>query len=232
MALYVVEDLGDFWPTDINNDGDMVGTVGPYYDPAPALWRATDPSPTLLPTTGVPAPGELTEGFLNDAGEVIFTGPTYKDARPMPVRWKTTEPGQISDPEVFPADGWTRADICDLNNKGQAVGQGDPQQRRRLPTDPVGSRLTGRSSSVGPVTSGLSMFVLGSVVRSGGSGTDGLRRPSRALPPCRPCRPVADSASPARATSSDTATPSSSANRVIWSATGRGCSGRGRGGPR
>jgi hypothetical protein len=70
----------------------------------------------------VPAPGQLTEGFLNDAGEVIFSGPTYKDDRPMPVRWKTTQPGQVSEPEVFPADGWTGADIYDLNNKGQAVG--------------------------------------------------------------------------------------------------------------
>jgi uncharacterized membrane protein len=115
---YVAQDLGDFWPTDINNAGDMVGQLGPYGSGVPAYWPAGATGASRLRTTGLPAPGRLNEGMINDNGLIVFTPDSTVSEPTLPARWRST----TSDPELFPADGWSTATLNDLNRHGEAVG--------------------------------------------------------------------------------------------------------------
>jgi hypothetical protein len=118
-GTWVRQDLGNFDVHGINNRGDLVGQAHDYPVYGPAVWYANDRTPTVLSLDGLPEGQNASQGVIGDSGVVVFNG-SDRDGRQRPVRWK---PGGKA--EIFPLDGWTRAEIYGINNAGVAVGFGE-----------------------------------------------------------------------------------------------------------
>jgi hypothetical protein len=117
-GAYRFEDTGGFDPMDIDDDSDMVGTIG---SGQPAFWKHGDPAPTALPLDGLPEGDGVDNAYLGNDDTIVFnTRPADGSMSRRPVRWRT--PG--SRPELFPRGSWQSAEVWNLNNRGVALGTG------------------------------------------------------------------------------------------------------------
>jgi hypothetical protein len=123
---YQFERIEGFMPRDINNRGDMVGTIGRPDGPL-GVWRAGEPAPAPLSLAGLTGEVSADLARINDNGLVVARQRHPEDPiKVFPVRW--TRPDAT--PESFPETGWTNASISDVSTKG-AVGWAIP--------DPLGN---------------------------------------------------------------------------------------------
>lgn len=131
--LPVPADYPSAEPTDINNNGEIVGDVL-IIDPAtgnwnaefPAYWKPTDPSGlhfsvTILPTLGGYLSGLGDGEGINDVGDIVG-GSTDANGNYLATRWSTKDHHFV--PMLLPAptspNGWSWA--TKVNNKGVATG--------------------------------------------------------------------------------------------------------------
>jgi hypothetical protein len=119
---YEFERFDDFMPRDINNLGDMVGTIVEVNGPL-GVWLAGAPAPVPLSLAGLPGKVSVDSARINDNRLVVGSHRDGDDfIKSRPVRWKTPDAA----PELFPEAGWATASISDVSTKG-AVGWAYPE---------------------------------------------------------------------------------------------------------
>jgi probable HAF family extracellular repeat protein len=115
-------------PTDINNNGEIVGDIATqdWSSYFPALWKPVEPSGKAYSVTVLPTLAGYLQGVgdgegINDLGDIVG-GSTDANGNYLATRWSTKDPHFV--PMLLPAptspDGWSWA--TKVNNKGVAAG--------------------------------------------------------------------------------------------------------------
>jgi len=133
QQLPATQGYSSVWPSDINNEGEIVGDVlngngFPYSwtDEFPAYWRPTDHSGlnfsvTILPTLGGYLSGIGDAEGINDVGDIVG-GSTDADGNYYASAWRTKDlddlPGLLPSPSHSGSWSWANR----VNNYGVAVG--------------------------------------------------------------------------------------------------------------